>query len=44
LNIDFEIKNERQQCKISTVLESICGRGRMNVGYEGEGIWLMGFK
>jgi hypothetical protein len=27
LNTDFEIKNERQDCKIGTVWEGTCGRG-----------------
>jgi hypothetical protein len=43
LNTDFGIKNERQDCKIGTVWGDICGRGRINEGDEGEGIWLMGF-
>jgi hypothetical protein len=39
LNIDFEINNERQDCKIGTVCgeEGTCGRRRVNEGDEGEG-------
>jgi hypothetical protein len=44
LNIDFGINNERQDCKTGTVGErGTCGKGRVNGGDEGEGIWLMGF-
>jgi hypothetical protein len=41
LNIDFGI-NERQDCKIGTVVGVTCGRGRMK-GCESERIWLMSF-
>jgi hypothetical protein len=37
MNIDFVIKNERQDCKIGIVGGSIYGKGK------GEGLWLMGF-
>jgi hypothetical protein len=43
LNMEFGINNERQNCKISSVLVGTCGRGRVNGGDESEGIWLMGF-
>jgi hypothetical protein len=42
LNIDFGINNERQDCKIDTVWEGSYGRGRVNGGDEGEGVWLVG--
>jgi hypothetical protein len=35
LNIDLEINNEKQNCKIGTG-ESILGRGRVNEGDSGE--------
>jgi hypothetical protein len=42
LNIDLDINNERQDCKIGTV-GGLCGRGRGNGGVEGDGIWVMDF-
>jgi hypothetical protein len=38
LNLDLDIKNEKQNYKIGTV----CGGG-VKAGDLGEGIWLMGF-
>jgi hypothetical protein len=32
LNIDLNINNERQDCKIDTVWGSTCGRRRVNEG------------
>jgi hypothetical protein len=42
LNIDLNIKNERQDRKIGTVRGN-GGMGRVNGGDGGEGIWWMGF-
>jgi hypothetical protein len=33
LNIDLEINNEKQDCKIGTVCVGTCGGGKMNEGY-----------
>jgi hypothetical protein len=42
--IDFGIGNLKHDCKIGTVcVGGTCGRGKVNGGDEGEGIWLMGF-
>jgi hypothetical protein len=44
LNIDFGVKNERQDYKIGIVcLGGTCGRGRVNEGDEGKGIRSMDF-
>jgi hypothetical protein len=43
LNINFGIKNKRQDCKISTVWGGTCGRGRENGGDEGKEIRLIVF-
>jgi hypothetical protein len=44
LNIDFEIKNGRQDCKIGTVCEGgTCGSGEGERRDEGEEIRLMSF-
>jgi hypothetical protein len=44
LNIDFGIKDERQDCSIGTVGERYLWEGgRVNGGDKDEGIWLMGF-
>jgi hypothetical protein len=39
LNLDFGIKNERQDCKIATMWGVLVGGRRMNGGDEGEGTW-----
>jgi hypothetical protein len=44
LNIDLEINNERQDCKLGTVYrEVLVGEGMVNEGDKVEGIWLMDF-
>jgi hypothetical protein len=45
LNIDFGIKNERQDDKTGTVCGrgGTCGKGAMNAGDEDEAIGLMDF-
>jgi hypothetical protein len=43
LNINLNINNERQDCKIDRVGWVLVGRGRVNEGDGGEGMWLMGF-
>jgi hypothetical protein len=46
LNINLEINNERQDCKIGFVCVCVCvcvcvyAGGRVNKGDQGEGIWL----
>jgi hypothetical protein len=42
LNIDLDISNKRQNCKIGTVFGGVTsGRGRVNEEDEGEGVCLM---
>jgi hypothetical protein len=44
LNINLNINNKRQDCKIGTVCAGILvGEGRVNEVDEGEGIWFMDF-
>jgi hypothetical protein len=44
LNIDLEINDERQDCKIGTMYGGILvGGRRVSEGDEGEGMWLMDF-
>jgi hypothetical protein len=46
LHIKLNINNERQDCKNRyglCVQRVLVGRGRVNDGHEGEGIWLMDF-
>jgi hypothetical protein len=42
LNIDFEIKNERQDCKTGAVWGVLVG-GKLSAGDECVGIWLVDF-
>jgi hypothetical protein len=43
-NINLNINNEKQNCKIGTVCGGVLVRGgRVNGGDYGEGIWLMDF-
>jgi hypothetical protein len=47
LKSDFGINKEIQDCKIGTACVFwgvLVGRGRVNGGDGGEGIWLMGFR